>query len=40
MDVVCKGVIVNYKDVEQWKVREFFFWANYLKGQKIVENVK
>jgi len=40
MDVVCKGVITQYKDVEQWKVRDFFFWANYLKGQKIVENVK
>lgn len=40
MDVVCKGVITQYKEVEQWKVRDFFFWANYLKGQKIVENVK
>lgn len=40
MDVVCKGDMTKYKDVEQWKVRDFFFWANYLKGQKIVENVK
>ena len=40
MDVVCKGDMTKYKEVEQWKVRDFFFWANYLKGQKIVENVK
>jgi hypothetical protein len=40
MDVVCKGDITKYKEVEQWKVRDFFFWANYLKGQRIVENVK
>ena len=40
MDVVCKGDMTKYKEVEQWKVSEFFFWANYLKGQKIVENVK
>jgi len=40
MDVVCKGDMTKYKDVEQWKVRDFLFWANYLKGQKIVENVK
>lgn len=40
MDVVCKGDVTKYKEVELWKVRDFFFWANYLKGQKIVENVK
>ena len=40
MDVVCKGDMTKYKEVEQWKVMDFFFWANYLKGQKIVENVK
>jgi hypothetical protein len=40
MDVVCKGDMTKYKEVEQWKVRDFFFWANYLKGQRIVENVK
>ncbi len=40
MDVVCKGDMTKYKEVERWKVRDFFFWANYLKGQKIVENVK
>jgi hypothetical protein len=40
MDVVCKGDMTKYKSVEQWKVRDFFFWANYLKGQRIVENVK
>ncbi len=40
MDVICKGDMTKYKEVEQWKVRDFFFWANYLKGQKIVENVK
>ena len=39
-DVVCLGDITKYKKVEQWKVSEFFFWANYLKGQRIVENVK
>ena len=40
MDVICKGDMTKYKEVELWKVRDFFFWANYLKGQKIVENVK
>lgn len=40
MDVVMRWANTSYKEVEQWKVREFFFWANYLKGQKIVENVK
>lgn len=40
MDVVCKGRLADYKQVENWKVSEFLFWANYLTGQKIVENVK
>lgn len=40
MDVVMKWANTSYKEVEQWKVRDFFFWANYLKGQRIVENVK
>ena len=40
MDMVCKGDFTRYKQVEQWKVSEFFFWANYLTGQKIVEKIK
>lgn len=40
MDVVCKGRLADYKKVENWKVSEFLFWANYLTGQKILENVK
>ena len=40
MDVVCKGDLSKYKLVEQWKVSEFFFWANYLTGQRILEQVK
>lgn len=40
MDIVCKGRLADYKQVEKWKVSEFLFWANYLTGQKIVENVK
>jgi hypothetical protein len=40
MDLVCKGQLVNYKKVEKWKLEEFLFWANYLSGQKIIENVK
>jgi len=40
MDVVCKGDFTKYKAVEQWKVNDFFFWANYLTGQKIIEKVK
>lgn len=39
-DLVCKGDITKYKEIEQWTVNDFFFWANYLTGQKIVENVK
>jgi len=39
-DLVCKGNIVNYKTVEGWAVEEFLFWANYLSGQRILENVK
>jgi hypothetical protein len=40
MDVICKGDMTKYKAVEQWKVSEFFFWANYLTGQRIIEGVK
>ena len=40
MDVICRGRFIDYKKVEQWKVSEVMFWANYLYGQKIVENVK
>lgn len=39
-DIVCKGRLADAKKVEKWKVSEFLFWANYLSGQKIVENVK
>lgn len=39
-DLVCKGQIVNYKEVEKWQLQEFLFWANYLSGQRILENVK
>lgn len=39
-DVICKGSLVRYKEVENWKLSEFLFWANYLTGQKILENVK
>jgi len=39
MDLVCKNK-ADYKIIEQWKFEEFLFWANYLSGQKIVENVK
>lgn len=39
-DIVCKGRLADAKKIEKWKVSEFLFWANYLTGQKIVENVK
>ena len=39
-DVICKGNLTRYKEVEKWKLSEFLFWANYLTGQKIIENVK
>lgn len=39
MDLVCKDK-TRYKEVEKWKTQEFLFWANYLTGQKIIENVK
>jgi hypothetical protein len=39
-DLICKGQLVNYKKVEKWKLDEFLFWANYLSGQKIIENVQ
>jgi len=40
MDLVCKGDWTKYKEIEQWKVSEFLFVANYLSGQRIIENVK
>ena len=40
MDIICKGDFTRYKKVEQWKVNEFFFWANYLTGQKLIEKIK
>ena len=40
MDVICKGSLYKYKEIEQWKTEEFLFWANYLSGQRIIENVK
>ena len=40
MDLVCKGDLTKYKLVEKWTVEQFFFWANYLSGQRILENVK
>ncbi|MFM9825928.1 hypothetical protein [Flavobacterium sp.] len=39
-DLICKGQLVNYKKIEKWKLDEFLFWANYLSGQKIIENVQ
>jgi hypothetical protein len=39
-DTICKGFHVNPKEVEKWRVQDVMFWANYLKGQRIVENVK
>ena len=40
MDLVCKGDLTKYKLVEMWTVEQFFFWANYLSGQRILESVK
>lgn len=40
MDLVCKGNLTKFKKVQKWSVEEFFFWANYLSGQRILENVK
>ena len=39
-DNVMRWSNCSYKELEQWKVNEFLFWANFLAGQKIVENVK
>ena len=39
-DVICKGNLTRYKEVEKWKLSEFLFWANYISGVKILENVK
>jgi len=39
-DKVCRGKMIDYKIVEDWKVEEVLFWANYLEGQRITENVK
>lgn len=40
MDKIQAWDRTGFKNIEQWKSSEFFFWANYLSGQKIVENVK
>lgn len=40
MDLVCKGDMTKFKEVENWTVEQFFFWANYLSGQRILENIK
>ena len=40
MDMVMSWDKTGYKAIEQWKVSEFFFWANYLSGQRILERVK
>jgi hypothetical protein len=40
MDRVQKWDKTGYKKIEKWKVIDFFFWANYLAGQSIIENVK
>ncbi len=39
-DVVCKGDITKYKEVEKWNITEFLFWADYLTGQKLIGNIK
>lgn len=39
-DMLCNGRLVDYKQVENWKMSEFLFWANYKSGQKIIEAVK
>lgn len=39
-DVICSKQNVSFKEVENWELSEFLFWANYYTGQKIVENVK
>jgi hypothetical protein len=39
-DKLCKGRLVDYKQIEQWKTGEVLYWANYLAGQKIIEDVK
>lgn len=40
IEKVCGGRITEFKKVEQWKVSEFLFWADYLNGQRIIENIK
>jgi hypothetical protein len=40
MDLICNTDITRYKEVEQWKLEEFMFWANYKSGQRILETVK
>lgn len=40
IDRVCKNDITKFKEVEQWTVEDFLFWANYLSGQLILANVK
>jgi hypothetical protein len=40
MDVIMRWENCSYKDIESWKLSEVLFWANYLIGQRIVENVE
>ena len=40
MDIICKGDLTKYKDIEKWSVRDFLFWVNYIIGQRIIEQVK
>jgi len=39
-DNVMRWSNCSYKEIEQWKTSDVLFWANYLAGQKIVEDVK
>lgn len=40
MDKICKGDMTRFKEVEKWTVGEFFYWGNYISGQRILENIK
>jgi len=40
MDLVQAWDGTGYREIEKWTVNDFFFWANYLSGQRILENVK
>jgi hypothetical protein len=39
-DLLVSKTGLSYKEIERWSVEDFFFWANYYSGQKIVANVK